>query len=249
MRSLKSLVPNSVETSLLAVLPTQDELSNLLSSTPTGPIDDSLAVLDFFAFCSDAPEGQLSEYDHFGFSPYCRGVKAWIHVMLADRQIARANIWALQHILTLGHFATEILRIPHIRHPVFSTERVTVTELKEVVEASRRIAAYILASAGESSSWHSEVIQALSGKKNLEKLDSVGQFVFSLFGQLQQTETYRESAVLYTVLQHVLPNADKMDVDGWVDIARQIEPRGLIVNHITGNQFKTKCFFKLSKQV
>lgn len=153
-------------------------------------------------------------------------MKALVHALLRDRQLARANIWTLQHIFVLANFAAEALQVPHITHPVFSKERITTADLKEVVEASQRIAAYVLASANESSSWHTNVVNALSGATASNGLGSIGQLTSSLFKQSLKGDSFRETSVLYKVLQHILPNADTTAADKWIDLARQIEPQG-----------------------
>ncbi|GJJ10582.1 hypothetical protein Clacol_004809 [Clathrus columnatus] len=222
---LESLKYLDIGTDFQDVLPTEEEYLLLLSNTPSEPIDKSLAVLDFFVSCSQASTLQGSDYDQFGFSPYARAVKALLYVVQVDRQFARSNIWTLQHIITLANFATEALRMPHITHPVFFNQQITTPDLKEIVQASHLISAYILASAAETSSWHIDVVNAVSQNRISKQLDPIGQFVYSLCQQTQETDTYRESSVLYKVLQHILPNADKTAADKWVDLTRQIEPQ------------------------
>ncbi|KAF8580184.1 hypothetical protein K439DRAFT_1357639 [Ramaria rubella] len=231
---LRALPHVALETSAQAVIdiiPTVTEFGVLLSSTSVDPIDTSLAIIEplapTFVTRTNAKRSLWNtKFDSSGFSPYARAVSAWLHVLTADRHLARENMWALQHALTLALFASEILQVPEAQSPVFDGQRIADSELREITRLTQQTAAFLLASTGEGS-WHKDVVDVLSGKGHPDGLDSVGQFVQAVFEQSKLHDTVRDSLVLHTVLQHVLRNATKEDADRWIDLARGVEAPAL----------------------
>jgi hypothetical protein len=143
-----------------------------------------------------------------------------------DRYLARTNIWGLQHILTLALFASETQQSPGAENPVFAGNR-SDKELKDILRATQKVAAFLLASAGEDN-WHKSVVRALSpkGKERAGKLNMVGELVKLVFEQAKAQDTVRDSLVLYTVLQHILPSTSKADADEWIELVRELAGQG-----------------------
>ncbi|KAF8531403.1 hypothetical protein JB92DRAFT_2851839 [Gautieria morchelliformis] len=231
LAALHALTNADVDIQPLAVIPSLSEFDTMLKSTSTDPIDGSLAILEPLVspFTMDSSTRRVRwnrNFDNSGFSPYARGVTALLHVLTTDRHIARENMWALRHALTLALFASEVLQVPGAESPVFRGQQVAASELKEITRLAQQVASFLLTNVGEGS-WHQVIVDVLLGKAPLSKLDTTGEFVRLVFEQSKLHDTVRDSLVLHTVLQHVLRNATKEDSDRWVELARSVEDQAL----------------------
>ncbi|KIJ37270.1 hypothetical protein M422DRAFT_33818 [Sphaerobolus stellatus SS14] len=224
--SLSHLGPS---TSALDILPTPEEFRALLNATSTNPLDPTLAVIE--PLVPSAPvdvdrSAWNTRFDSTGYSPYARAATGLLHVLTTDRQLARANLWALQYVLTLALFASEAIQVPNAENPVFSKVTRTMEQsLKQITRNVQKVAAFLLSSAGNADAWHKNIVTALSarGKGLAVQLDGVGEFIRTVFEWAKEGDSVRDSLVLHTVLQHVLPNTSKEEADGWIELAREIE--------------------------
>jgi len=218
----------------LSVLPPPSEFHHLLiTTTPADPVDPTLAMIEpLIPFSPSTSKTKQAlthiNFDSSGYSPYARATRALLHALISDRHIARMNLWALQHVLTLALLASEAMQVPNADNPVFKKGFVSRDELRAITRDVQKVAAFLLSSAGGEKTWHRDLIGSLSakGKGKEVKLDEVGTFVRKMIEDVKETGSVRDSLVLSTVLQHILPATTKEDADGWVELARELEVTG-----------------------
>ncbi|KAI0336704.1 hypothetical protein GY45DRAFT_1377084 [Cubamyces sp. BRFM 1775] len=219
-----STVPQAGVDVLASVFPSQEELSAMLDSLPSTPLDPSLAVIDPLvppATLYRPTEMPAPEYDTMGFSTYARVIYGLLLHLADDRQTAKENVWALRHIFALSIYAEEIRHLPSAESPVFAPS-VTRSVLQDILDRVQQLATYLLSSTAEEL-WHTKVTNALLAQSASDALDGAGKLVVDIVTRAKRQDSVRTSRVLHMILQHALSNASKVDADQWMLIARKME--------------------------
>ncbi len=224
-----SEVAPDLETDVIKdILPQQAELDVMLDRLPPYPADASLAVVDPLVLPGDWSEAAESEQpeNHFaGYSAYTRATTSMLVHFLNDRLSAKANVWALRHLLALSLFAQELLHISSAQSPAFSSQ-VDRADLEHIVAQIRRLTTYLLSHTGNEG-WLSQVADNLVKGKIQPNADGVEHLLHALIRSPKNEDNVRESRILHIILQHLLASASKSDADQFVQLARTIERKGI----------------------
>lgn len=211
------------------IFPPRNEIDGMLYNLSSDPIDSSLAVLDLLVPPPSVFGNirlQSQPYDHQGRSSYARVVGALLQLFAEQRQLAKENMWALYHFLALSLYATDLLRIPSSESsPVFQALAVK-SGLDETVSRVRRVSTYILTSSRDDT-WRLKVVSALLEEDSKAVFNGLARFLVELIRRSSTTDSIRDSRIVYTVLQHILSDADDKEADMWIAYARRIEKIGL----------------------
>ena len=209
------------------ILPTPCEVNKMLNSLPSDPIDPSLAVIDPLLpppsayYDNGTVPGQL--FDDRGFSTYARIVSGVLQVLVADRQAAKRNLWALRHFLALSIYAEDLLSIPAAISPAF--QHTSESNLRDIVTKVHQITTYLLTSPMDNR-FHLNIIAAVSGDNPELAPDSIGAFLVDLVKNWKERDGIRESRILRRVLQPLLSNVNKGEADQWIGLAKMLEKTG-----------------------
>ena len=205
------------------ILPSREEFDTMLESPslPSSTTSPSLALLDStLPAPSDAPTHMNSTW-----KKYARAVSALLAYLTASRTDARSNLWALRHILVLGFYANEYLRVEDVRDgpALFDVKR---EHLKDVVEKVKSLTTYLLGRAEDV--MHTNIINALMSRDGTFTPEdgSITSFVTSVVLRAKEKDKVRDAAVLGIVLQHLFSDATKDDADLWLSLARRLEKTG-----------------------
>jgi len=211
---------------LCDILPSSDEIDEILQNLPPDPADSSLAVLDPYlpplSFYSNfTVTGRF--YDSWGYSTYARVVYALLQILCEDRQAAKHNFWALRHFLALSLYAEDLLQISTAVSSVF--EHTPENTLRGIVTKVHQITTYLLTSPTDSG-FHLKIIAAISGDKLDVLLDPFSGFIADLVTKSKRHDNVRESRILRRVLQPILSNVSREEADQWMVLAKQLETTG-----------------------
>ncbi|TDL24483.1 hypothetical protein BD410DRAFT_785971 [Rickenella mellea] len=210
---------------LADLFPSKDELDDMLDYSSSDPVDPSLAVIQPLVppqSSSSVHGAPVPAFDASGYSTYARILNALLYVLSNDRHLVRTNIWALRHFLVLSSVAHEHLHVPNAESSFFKRDA-SHSALQDVITRVQKVTTLLLAKSYDNM-WHSSVVHCVSKVNDkAATLDSVGLFLVDLILKAKQSDSYRESFVLYSVLQHVLSGTTKADADQWMILARSLE--------------------------
>lgn len=200
--------------------------SSLFPSSATSP---SLALLDSTLPTSTSSSTPTSP--NSTWRKYARAVSALLAHLTASRTVARSNLWALRHILVLGFYASEYLRVADIRDD-YVTFDFTRDCLKDVVEKVKSLTTYLLSRVEDG--MHAKVVNALMSKDGTVALEdgSLASFVVAVARRAKEKDRVRDTAVLGIVLQHLFSDATKDDADLWLALARRSQKTGQLMSPI-----------------
>lgn len=211
-------------------MPSKDTLDELLDSLPASFLDPSLAVVDALVFSTLDHEAQSSEgpFDSDGCSRYARIVGTLLGAFSENRHAVQTHPWALRHFIALSIYADELLQLPTVSSSVFDSKVVSANTLRSITAKSQQLATYVLSTGSfmDQGRWHEKVTTASLSPQGDTGLGDLTNFVVDLVRNSARKDTFRESRVLYTVLQHVLSGVSKEDVDHWMVLARKLEKSG-----------------------
>ncbi|KAF9226338.1 hypothetical protein BS17DRAFT_807138 [Gyrodon lividus] len=205
---------------LADILPSRAEYDAMLDSgaLPSSSISPSLALLDpTLPTCSSSPTPSNSTH-----TAYTRATSALLAHLSTSRSVARSNLWALRHVLTLGFYANEYLRVEGVRSGIFTVGG-GKEDIKDVVEKVKSLTTYLLGRIDEDV--HAKAVSTLMGKKAgvIGDDGSLASFVIEVAQHAREKDRVRDTAVLGIVLQHLFADATKDDADLWLGLARRLE--------------------------
>ena len=209
------------------ILPSREEFDTMLesSSLPFSTISPSLALLDSTlpTFSSTPTPPNLT------CRMYARAVSALLAYLTASRSVARSNLWALRHILVLGFYVNECLRVEDARDGLVTFD-VTRNRLEDVVEKVKSLTTYLLGRVEDGI--HAKVVNALMSKDSAVPLEngSIASFVIAVARRAKEKDRVRDTAVLGIVLHHLFSDATKDDTDLWLALARRLEKTGQLMS-------------------
>ncbi|EIN09055.1 hypothetical protein PUNSTDRAFT_102600 [Punctularia strigosozonata HHB-11173 SS5] len=207
------------------IFPSRAELDAMLGRLPATPLHVSLGVVDPLVPPNiDEEEDSIysPSFDVDGFSSYARVVSALLDAMSEDRQLARTNIWALRHLLALGVYAHDALRVPGGRSPVFSSTISSIT-IQNLATGISRVSAYLLSPVTSDDAAFANILGTLLDTKPSPALQPAEAFVVDLIKHSQDHDNPRTSRIVYPVVHHVLSGSDKPHAEQWVQILRKME--------------------------
>lgn len=206
------------------ILPGEVALDELFNFLPLNSTDPSLAVNDVLV----PPDATLFEdevkHDRDGLSSYARVATALLQVLSEDRQLARTNVWALKHILTLLVYAEDWLALRSAGRALFAI-KVDKSVIQDLVPRAQQVVAYLLG--GDlGDGWHKAVASAITQEKSALVPDAIGNFIVGLVKRSVAKDEVQTSRILSTALHFVLRGSDKADGDHWVGLGRKFEKTG-----------------------
>ncbi|KAI0316069.1 hypothetical protein OF83DRAFT_1284410 [Amylostereum chailletii] len=205
------------------ILPSRSRLDDLLQGIRSDPVHPCLAIPQPLvppALAFDA-EDTVVPVDRDGFSSYARGVTSLLYFFVDNRQAARMQLWMLRHLLVLGIYAEEKIQVPALSNPAFGAD-IPKDILLDILGRIQQMSTYLLVVPGEPR-WHVNVTTLAAGEKSTGSLDTVGEFVVDLVKVAQVDDSYRDSRVLFEVLQHIISDATQEEGDAWMVLARKLE--------------------------
>lgn len=198
----------------------------MLEALSLNSTEPSLAVNDVLVPPDVSVDDKHVTYDRVGVSTYGRAGIALIQVLSEDRQIAKANLWALRHALTTLLYAEDWLLLRSASRALLSLEADRAT-VHDIATRARQVVAYLLG--GDiGDAWHSTVVSSVSDDKVANELDGLGTFVVDLVKRTAKSDSVQESRMLHVVLQYVLRGSEKSDADQWMLLARKLEKSGTL---------------------
>ena len=205
------------------------ELTSILESLSGQPASASLAVIDPLVLAGEGDEETLRDilHDKSGFSSYARLVTTLLLHFLQRRDLARQNLWALQHIYALRIYAQDIIDVPQAPSPIFGNT-VNRIELSGLVQKMDQIAAYLLSEDHEEG-WLGQLATRLAQNKTDANSLDLQRLLNTLINQKEGLNTHREARILRFVLQHLFASAAKADAEAWLVLARSVEKTGTLV--------------------
>ena len=120
------------------------------------------------------------------------------------------------------------MQLPSVNSAVFGSA-VVVSVLQDLTTRVQRLMAYLLADV-TAENWLPDLLSGLSSGKLPNTYDGVSQLLHEFILDKGVQDSVREARTVYTLLQHVLPQAgaSKQDGDQFIMIARGIDKRGTI---------------------
>ncbi|KAJ6608207.1 hypothetical protein B0H10DRAFT_2068569 [Mycena sp. CBHHK59/15] len=205
------------------VFPSKEELDDMLDALPADPLDASLAVLHPLLPPASAIESSrpASSHDERGYTSYARIVAALLQTLVKDRRIAKENVWALRHIISLAIYAEDLLAVPAATSPVFASST-DVGALEEIGKLAQQVTTYLL-TASIDDGWRTRVLTAITQDKSLAGGGALPSLFIDLIRRARSGDGSRDCRVLGRVLRHSLHDADKTEADLWILFARKIE--------------------------
>ena len=207
------------------ILPSREEFDSMLhsSSLPSSTTSPSLALLN-----TTLPTSSCTPTLSPTSRKYTRVVSALLAYLTVSRTIARSNLWALRHVLILGFYANEYLRVEGIQDSLMTFDA-TRGHLEGVVERIKSLTTYLLGRVEDGV--HATAVNSLMNNNGALPLDDGSQasFVIEVARRAQEKDTVRDAAVLGVVLQYLFSDATKDDADLWLVFARKLEKTGLLV--------------------
>ncbi|KIK99666.1 hypothetical protein PAXRUDRAFT_822522 [Paxillus rubicundulus Ve08.2h10] len=205
---------------LAELLPSRGEYDAMLDSDalPSSSLSPSLALLDPTLPTSSSS----STPPNSTRTAYRRATSALLAHLSTSRTVARSNLWALRHILVLGFYANECLRVGDVRSGFFTADDGT-EDIDNVVERVKSLTTYLLGRSEEDV--HTKAVSTLMGKKVSVAWDggSLASFVVEVAQRAKEKDRVRDAAVLGIVLQHLFSDATRDDADLWLGLARRLE--------------------------
>lgn len=195
------------------------------SSLPSSTTSPSLALLDpTLPTFSGTPV-----FPNPTCRKYTRAVYALLAYLTASRNLARSNLWGLRHILVLGFYASEYLRVEDARDGIMTPD-VTRDRLADAVEKVKSLTTYLLGRVEDDI--HGKVVNALMNKGSAAPLEDGGiaSFVTAVARRAKEKDSVRDAAVLGIVLQHLFNGATRDDADSWLSLARRLEKTGQLLS-------------------
>lgn len=213
---------------LKELFPSEEILDEMLKVSPTNPPYPALAVVDPLV----PPLSQRGEsastsgvtYDVDGYSEYARIVNAMLEFVSRDRFLARKNVWLLQHFLILERSASDFLMLSGEPSPFFR-KNVPETLLRSIIERVQSLTAFLISDVGDAN-WHRSVVGSLTNPGSSSSNGAIGDFINSLLAKSRQHDTVQNSRLFYTVMKHVLSDADRVDAEHWMTLGRGLERNG-----------------------
>lgn len=216
--------PKGIDITPLAdVFPTPGEFNTMINSLPSDPPDPSLAFIEsIIPAISEFENSTISglEFDSRGYSPYIRATSALLAYLGDNRSIAKENMWALRHILILGQYANDALRVPANPSGLFGPD-VSRSELRRLLGKVHQLSTYLLSTGDDG--LHSQVVNACMSTRATTSSDVLVSFVVDIVNHAKRENTVRDALVLRSVLKHLFANASKTDSDQWLNLARGLE--------------------------
>lgn len=207
------------------LLPTSRYLDDLLCNLRLEPAIPSLAILHPLIpppSSFDVAEGPDCEADQQGLGVYARGVIALLYSYTENRDLARANLWALRHFLALAIYAEELLEVPTLPNPAFS-RMVAKDVLRDIMVKAQQLMAYLLTTAAADDDWHVNAVASLLSGKRSSSLDGLAAFTVDLIRHAQDEDDNLHARILHAVLQHILRDTSSEESDQWLLLARRLE--------------------------
>jgi hypothetical protein len=218
-----SILPQSQPMSLI---PSREELDKLLDTLSPDALHPSLAVDDFLVPISPAPHTPPPPYDFAGLSSYARIAAVLVQLLTNDRQLAKAQPWALRHVLALAQLAHDWLQLPGAASPAFAPGAKPL-QARELATRAQHVLSYVLGGTHEPA-WHAAVVAAAGGKGGVPA-DAVGRFVVDEVRHAAQTDAVRDARMLRTMLDYVVREVEVKEADLWMGLARTIEKQGQVL--------------------
>ncbi|KAI0305195.1 hypothetical protein B0F90DRAFT_1702407 [Multifurca ochricompacta] len=207
------------------LLPTSRYLDDFLCNLRLDPAVPSLAILHPLIPPSssfDVAEGPDCEADRQGLGVYARGVLILLYAYTEDRELARANLWALRHFLALAIYAGELLNVPTLPNPAFS-RTVEKDVLRDVTVKIQQLTTYLLTTAAADDVWHMNVVTSLLNGNHDASLGDLASFTVDLVKHAQDGDDSLHVRILHTVLQYVLRDTTREEADQWLLVARKLD--------------------------
>ncbi|KAG5641970.1 hypothetical protein DXG03_003844 [Asterophora parasitica] len=207
-----------------AIFPSSEEMDQLLVQLSPDPIHPSLAVIDALippAVASPKRRNTSQAFDSRGFSTYARVIDALLQVFIEGRQIAKRNVWALQHFQALEVYAQDFINFPSGHSPVFGTEAIHAN-LESLVAKIEQITTYMLTSTGDEG-WREHALTALLESKVSGSSGALSTFLVDTIHRSRDSDSARDIRILRNVLQHVFNDIDVAEADRWILLARKLE--------------------------
>jgi hypothetical protein len=216
--------PTGIDITPLAdIFPTPGEFNTMVNSLPSDPPDPSLAFIEsIIPAISEFENPTISglEFDSRGYSPYIRVTSALLAYLGDNRSIAKENMWALRHILILGQYANDALRVTTTPSGLFGPD-VLRSELRRLLGKVHQLSTYLLSTGDDG--LHSQVVSACTSARTTNSSDALVSFVVDVVNHAKREDTIRDSLVLRSVLKHLFASASKTDSDQWLTLARRLE--------------------------
>ncbi|TFK41660.1 hypothetical protein BDQ12DRAFT_678315 [Crucibulum laeve] len=210
---------------LFDILPSTVDMQDMLSHLPAHAIDPSLAVINPLVPPSTPAHKhhQHSDrlFDRRGFGSYARATHVLLSLFLEERQLAKQNIWALQHFLALSIYAHDFQSVPSAQSPVFDSKAL-VSDLTSMILKIRQITTYLLLSS-QDENWCQHALSAITDQKYSLPLNPLAQFLVDMINKARESDTVRDARVLGIILEHVLDDIEKPEGELWVMFARKLE--------------------------
>ena len=197
----------------------------MLCNLRLDPTTASLAILDPLIppqSSFDTSEGPDCESDQQGLGAYARGVMALLYAYADNRELARANLWALRHSLALAIYAEELLAVPSLPNAAFS-RTASKNVLQDITAKAQRLTAYHLMTAAADDEWRAKTITSLLNGRRADSSDSLGSFAMELIEHAQDEDDSLHARIVHAVLRHVLRDATSDEADQWMLLARRLE--------------------------
>jgi hypothetical protein len=216
--------PKGIDITPLAdIFPTPGEFNTMVNSLPSDPPDPSLAFVESIIPAISEFENPIIsglEFDSRGYSPYIRVTSALLAYLGDNRSIAKENMWALRHILILGQYANDALRVTTTPSGLFGPD-VLRSELRRLLGKVHQLSTYLLSTGDDG--LHSQVVSACTSARATNSSDALVSFVVDVVNHAKREDTIRDSLVLRSVLKHLFASASKTDSDQWLTLARRLE--------------------------
>lgn len=198
----------------------------MINSLPSDPPDPSLAFIEsIIPAISEFENPTISglEFDSRGYSAYIRVTSALLAYLGDNRSIAKENMWALRHILILGQYANDALRVPATPSGLFGPD-VSQSELRRLLGKVHQLSTYLLSTGDDG--LHSQVTSACISNRATTSSDALVSFVVDIVNHAKREDAVRDALVLRSVLKHLFASASKTDSDQWLNLARRVEKTG-----------------------
>ena len=207
------------------LVPTQRTLDDMLCNLRLEPATASLAILDPLIppqASFDTAEGPDCESDLRGLGAYARGVMALLYTYADNRELARANLWALRHFLALATYAEELLAVPSLPNAAFS-RTASKNVLQDITAKAQQLTAYHLMTAAADDEWRANAITSLLNGRRTNPSDNLASFAVELIEHAQDEDDSLHARIVHAVLRHVLRDAPRDEADQWMLLARKLE--------------------------
>ncbi|KIY45151.1 hypothetical protein FISHEDRAFT_49914 [Fistulina hepatica ATCC 64428] len=210
-----------------SILPEQEIVDALLDHEIPYHAYSSLAVIDTLIpdnYDSDSEDepGQNYEYDAHGYSSYARILIALSQYYTEDRLVAKANLWIIRHFIAFVIYARDFLSLPSRPSPLFNIEAAG-HGLSAFVLQMQSIIAYLLQVDAEDTRWKIDVLDDIISQRPLKDPTPLQTFLKEVLSRALETDSVRDARVVFTLLQHLLDDADATEAAHWVLLCRKLE--------------------------